>query len=238
MTNLLGITGPAGHGKNTVGDLLQKHLPMSLPTYAFADPIKTLVHSAFKAPVGWETREGKEMEQEFTVHYWELHDLISGGELVPHIEPHMSLTEATAALEDVLEQNLPHAEAGFDFMVFRTSWRQLYQLFGTEWGRQRIHMDFWINMAPTKHHIITDVRGQGDHPVNKNTEALHVINHGGLVLEVVDPRKAVAQCREHSSEVGIDAEHICYTIVNDGSLKDLERKAMDFLYTHILKEEI
>lgn len=237
--NLAGITGPAGHGKDTFADFLLNHWG-GMERYAYADPIKALVHHAFKAPVSWETREGKELEQEFVVHYMDLTRYIKEGSLASHIEAHKPLQEAAWDLQDVLESNLFRKEDEYDslMLMFKTSWRELYQLVGTEWGRQKIHLDFWINMAPTSHAVITDLRGQGDHPTNKNTEALHVLNNGGIVIEVYDPRKGKSQCKAHSSESGIDAEYITVPVKNNGTLKDLERKALDVLYTYVLKEEI
>lgn len=235
--NLLGITGPAGHGKDAFADALLKHWG-GMERYAYADPIKALVHHAFHAPVSWETREGKELEQEFTVSYWQLSDMITDGSLGIEVAKYTDIPDAVASLIDVLETHLRFTTVNMEYVTFKTSWRELYQLVGTEWGRQKIHLDFWINMAPTSHTIITDLRGQGDHPTNKNTEALHVLNNGGIVIEVYDPRKGKSQCKDHSSESGIDAEYITVPVKNNGTLKDLERKAIDVLYTHILKEEI
>lgn len=235
MTSLIGVTGLAGHGKDTLASYILQERP-TLKSYAFAAPIKELVHSTFTAPTSPDTREGKELSQGFTVNYWNLFDYVTAGPLAPYIEPFIALPDAVVSLEDVLEKVLPNTEAGFDNMLFQTSYRELYQLVGTEWGRQSIDLDFWINMAPTENHVITDVRGQGDHPFNKNTEAEFILNNGGVVVEVVNPRLTKEQCKAHSSEAGIDPSYITHTIINDGDLKDLQGKVTSFLSSYNIQD--
>lgn len=236
MINLVGITGLAGHGKDTVADMLLPYMPGCV-RYAYADPMKAVVHTVFSAPMSPELREHKEAEQVFRFNSVDLYSYLSGtAAMATNILPYMSVEEAFEKFMDVLEDTFKFREVAMDTYEIETSWRQLYQITGTEWGRQKIDLDFWIDQAPTSTAIITDVRGQGDHPVDKNTEALHVLKFNGLMLEVYDPRKG-STCRSHSSEAGIDKVHIDEVIINDGTLEDLEAKVRDVVYKYLLKGE-
>lgn len=237
MINLVGITGLAGHGKDTVADMLEPFMP-GAERYAYADPMKDIVHHVFAAPLSADLRENKEATQWFRFNSVDLYGYLANTiQISTSILPFMSVEDAFVKFMEVLECTFDFIEVARDTYEIETSWRQLYQLTGTEWGRQQVDLDFWINMAPTKNAIISDVRGQGDHPVDKNTEALHVLESGGLMIEVYDPRKAVATCRKHSSEAGIDSIHIDEKIINDGTLEDLEAKVRDIVYKHLLKED-
>lgn len=226
---LIGITGPAGHGKDTVAKFLLNNLGDLVVPYAYADPIKHIVHDCFRAPLGPEDREQKEMVQDFDYNLYRLYTHFMLNKPLQR-----QLFQKVCPAEQLLDTIKEHVDV-IDEHTMRTSWRELYQLTGTEWGRQKVDLDLWINMAPKDHAIITDVRGQGDHPVNKNTEALHVINNGGIMLEVVDPRKGKALCRDHSSEARIDPHYIHHTFINEGTLMDLEDDVVDFTFTHLMK---
>lgn len=236
MIDLVGITGLAGHGKDATADLLMPFMP-GAQRYAYADPMKAIVHNVFQAPMLPELREHKEATQKFRFNSVDLYSYLSGTtSIAMSIHPYMSVEYAFEKFMNVLEDNLVLREVAMDTYEMDTSWRQLYQLTGTEWGRQKIDLDFWIDQAPTKEAVITDVRGQGDHPVDKNTEALHVLNAGGLMIEVWDPRKGKL-CRNHSSEAGIDRVHIDELIINDGTLEDLEAKVRNVVNKYLLKED-
>lgn len=215
---LVGITGPAGHGKDTFANFLLEELPNHRP-YAFADPIKKIAHEAFKGELPSDSREHKEASQKFSVNAWDLMRVVSkvlGTEFA---------ATRTLSLLNVLQEHTGDYATDLTTVTFTGSWRLLYQLIGTEWGRQTIDLDVWINKCPYINTVVTDVRGQGDHPTNTNTEAIYILNNGGVVINVFDERKAVPQCRAHSSEAGIDDNYITYHVDNSGSLEDLREQA-------------
>lgn len=69
--------------------------------------------------------------------------------------------------------------------------------------------------------IVTDVRYDG-------RETDWIREEGGVILHVYRPNLPV-DSDPHSSEVGIQPKLGDYTIFNDGSLFDLERRVIDFL---------
>lgn len=100
--------------------------------------------------------------------------------------------------------------------------RELLQLLGTEFGRNMVKRDIWIQRAMKSVHraagsvVITDVRF--------SDEAEAIRNMGGAVVRVVRPGYGTltAAAAGHSSEAGIDDSLVDYTITNDGTLGDLE----------------
>lgn len=223
---ITGIEGPARNGKDTVGAMLANH-QLHKNTFAFADKIKDFLLFSFYAPQSIEAC--KEGEQEFTTNVDCLLHGVEGilGEAVEHFG--VDIRIATIRLLSVLSE---HTE---DFLfsedgklTFKASWRSLMQCVGTEWGRG-IHEDFWVYYLPEgTEYIVTDVR--------RDNEAKAIINKGGLIVRVVDPRKGHI-VRHHISESGIDESLLACTIINDGSLEDLEEKVTSFVYSYLLNGE-
>lgn len=235
MITLVGITGPAQHGKNTVGDMLKDHLPTA-DFFAYADALKAVLHNsmlAFQGPMAF-----KEGEQEFTTSKF----LITSA-FIDHLVPAFAMYHVEKPVDsflEILEKHHEDFKIGADGQItFTSSWRKLYQLTGTEWGRQTVNNAFWIDpFLPSGNAIVTDVRGHGDASTEplKNIEAISIIGKGGVVVKVVDPRKG-AVVRDHHSEAGIDEQYITHIIINDGSLDDLRAKVGEFVYSHLMRGE-
>lgn len=235
MISLIGITGPARHGKDTVGSMLLKHMPAG-KQFAFAGKIKEFLHVCMNA---WFDDEScKEGEQTFftdkraigTAMFNSLHKGI------------MQYTDGESAVEsflEVLKENHENYRVEPNgTIVFTSSWRKLFQLTGTQWGRQRINENFWIEpWLPDSEAVVTDVRGHGDTDRFRNIEAEAIINRGGIVIEVYDPRKESPQVRAHDSEAGISRNLISAIVVNDGTLEDLEDKVNALIYKYLLEGE-
>lgn len=233
MISLIGITGPAQNGKDTVGKMLMKHMPAAI-RFAFADKIKEFLLDFMDAPLSME--ECKEGTQVFLFHRKEVEvsilNVLHGATQMFAMEPE----EAAKLWIDTMRENhqSQFAESEDGTIYFTSSWRKLFQLTGTDWGRQKIHESFWIEPSLPDHDcIVTDVRGHGDSKEHRNIEAQAVINRGGLVIRVVDPRKG-SVVRNHASEAGIEEQYITHTIENSGTLKELQAKVDGFLYTHLL----
>lgn len=224
---LLGITGPARHGKNTVADMLMPYLN-NHNQFAFAAPIKAFLQFAFDAKESM--AENKDGVQEF---YTDEELLILGikstfGDALKHfcISEEYALTTLLGVLKEL---DVKPTGGTHGVMFINTSWRELMQVVGTEWGRNKLHPDFWIDTwMPYGNTVITDVR--------RNNEAGAIIKEGGMVIRVEDPRKGEV-VRKHVSESGIGDHYITTTIINDGSLEDLKDKVHSFVYCYLLSGE-
>lgn len=224
---LLGITGPARHGKNTVADMLMPYLN-NHTQFAFAAPIKAFLQFAFDAQESM--LENKDGIQEF---HTDEERLILGieatfGDALKHFC--ISKEYALVTLLGVLKElDVEPMSGTHGVMNIKTSWRELMQVVGTEWGRDKLHPDFWVDpWMPYGNTVITDVR--------RNNEAGAVIKQGGLVIRVVDPRKGEV-VRKHVSESGVGDYYITTTIINDGSIEDLRDKVHSFVYCYLLNGE-
>jgi hypothetical protein len=101
--------------------------------------------------------------------------------------------------------------------------RRIMQTLGTEWGRNTIHPDLWVNIACFK---IYNQRGLG-HPVvvddlRFKNELDAILERGGKVYRIVRPGQEPYAA--HASEGELDGVDMP-TIMNDGSLADLLAKA-------------
>lgn len=101
--------------------------------------------------------------------------------------------------------------------------RQMLQSLGTEWGRQMVRGDLWIQAAfaeAGQHEkvVISDVRFAN--------EAQAISDRGGIVIRVVRPGHSclTQETATHASEAGIPDELIDAEVVNDGLLGDLSGK--------------
>lgn len=100
--------------------------------------------------------------------------------------------------------------------------RQLAQTLGTEWGRQQVHPQIWVNsmlhswdlvrQSTSPRMVVTDVRF--------DNEAQAIINAGGTVWRV--EREDVPAVAGHVSEKGVNPALIEGRVKNLGSLNELE----------------
>ena len=165
---IIGLTGPAGCGKDTVADLLRTHC--SFQKHAFADQLKYEVCDAFGIePLLLTHRPTKE-------------------------EPHPALALAKcknhAYVGLLLRSDVYRSFVGSidEFMALPRSPRQIMQLWGTEY-RRGMHEGYWTGHVVARvnyqcknfnlRHIITDVRFEN--------EAQAVRNMGGVIWQVKRP---------------------------------------------------
>lgn len=102
--------------------------------------------------------------------------------------------------------------------------RDLLQRLGTDVGRELWGEDFWLEQAfrgvgVGEDVVFTDVRFPNE------AEAIRL--RGGVVWNVVRP--GVGVVNGHVSECALDGFVFDATVVNDGSLQDLEGKVLDCL---------
>lgn len=102
--------------------------------------------------------------------------------------------------------------------------RQLMQLLGTEWGREKVHEDLWVTLlsrevmsAETRFEevvIITDLRFRNERD--------WIRRHGGAVWWV--ERDGIQAVAAHKSEESITPMDCDRTVANMGTKEDLERE--------------
>ncbi len=102
--------------------------------------------------------------------------------------------------------------------------RKLLQTLGTDWGRDMIHKDIWLNLgqrfidncesARIPGVVITDVRFEN--------EAAMIRMNGGVICHV--RREAAPEVRAHVSEAGILHHPTDWAMHNDGTLPELYLK--------------
>jgi len=98
--------------------------------------------------------------------------------------------------------------------------RQALQTLGTEWGRNYIHQDIWamtcierMRSLSESNWVVTDLRFL-------NEERL--LREGGShIIKVIRPESKKGSFTEHQSEIEIDNIKADITIVNDGTLDQL-----------------
>lgn len=95
--------------------------------------------------------------------------------------------------------------------------RHALQTLGTEWGRQMIGSDIWVNaaMEHARHRlpvVFDDVRFEN--------EARAIRQAGGKVIRILRPG---TRQMDHASEAGIPASLIDLTLENIGTAEDLSR---------------
>ena len=97
--------------------------------------------------------------------------------------------------------------------------RNLMQTLGTEWGRDCLDKDFWVNI--TRQKIITCPGPVVIDDTRFDNEAEMIRDLGGVVVQVDRPSGFAKLDVPHSSEDGITDDLISDYIINNGSLDDL-----------------
>lgn len=105
--------------------------------------------------------------------------------------------------------------------------RQMMQTFGTDWGREKVHPDIWIEACmqriardPKGRYVISDLRF--------DNEADAIRRMGGAVVHIVRPDALVVN--SHASEAGVKRAAGDFLIVNDGPLEQFHKAIDDLLY--------
>lgn len=218
MAKVIGICGEIGAGKGEVAKRLSEAL--GLPEYAYAQGVKDIVHT-----IGYTdhfvTRDTKELEQRFDC---SVAGIMEGVRKVfPKLEEAQRVLLAGQLLVLIQQGNFGfkwvRLQEGVLFSL-HTSYRKLYQLVGTDWGRKLIDPNVWINLRP-KECVVNDVRafeGAND----PYAEAKAIIADGGLVIGVINPKTTGKDFSNgHSSEYPMSEEYIHCFIANYSTLEDL-----------------
>lgn len=203
---LIGIAGYAQSGKDTVCNILRHHGVVS-KRYAFADPIKVTCNALF----GWDDRHayGELKETQLKV---SMHDLD-----VPKFTERLSeygIDQFGLDFEQILGELLEHLTLKVDNgeILIDTSPREVYQVFGTEVGRNKLDSDIWVKVCPLEDVCIPDVRFPN--------EVDYLQQNGGILIRVV--KNDATPVRVHESESYIADLRVHHVVENNGSLSDLE----------------
>uniref|UniRef100_A0AAU3I6W1 Dephospho-CoA kinase n=1 Tax=Streptomyces sp. NBC_01393 TaxID=2903851 RepID=A0AAU3I6W1_9ACTN len=102
--------------------------------------------------------------------------------------------------------------------------RRLLQVLGTEVGREMISQNVWVDsvfktLEEDKKYVFTDVRFVNEHQA--------VDSRLGLLIKINRPGTEPAN--DHTSEQDLPNQWFDATIVNDGTLEDLNTKVRDIL---------
>jgi hypothetical protein len=105
--------------------------------------------------------------------------------------------------------------------------RWAMQSLGTEWGRDCLGGDFWIN-AWSRKVAVTDANVVVD-DCRFDNEARAVKDQAGEIV-LLKPKKARRKTSSHNSEAGISPKLVDHVVVNDGTIEDLQTKVAQALY--------
>lgn len=216
---MIGICGKARSGKDTMAEKLVSNYGYT--RYAFADPLKAAVNEMYN----WNDRHA----------YGDLKEVVT--DVYPNLMHDIKVIEKHFK-DDLIEVGISAEEAALKWhwilkdkcglsKIFhiRISPRQAYQWFGTEWGREYVNQDLWLNkaakFAKTQQGIvIADVRFEN--------EARFLTDNGYPLVQVVRPN-ITEKINAHVSESGIDSSLVSCIIENSGSLDDFHSSIDQFM---------
>ena len=138
---------------------------------------------------------------------------------VPFAAPLKSMMYAIGLEDEHL--NGDQKEQPLDLLCGKTP-RQAMQWLGTEWGRNLIGEDFWVKAWErelTSPRIVTD-----DARFENEFEAIR--RNGGVLIRVVRPGLTTSVFAGHSSETAWQNVTPDATLINDGTIEELETKAL------------
>lgn len=92
--------------------------------------------------------------------------------------------------------------------------RQLAQTLGTEWGRETISDNIWINLMERHWNYMNEFNEYSMvvPDIRFDNEADWITNHGGVVVRI---DRTVGDVRQHVSEAGVEEACIDFVITNN-----------------------
>lgn len=121
-----------------------------------------------------------------------------------------------ATIERMIEGDLK--EVPTPFLNGHTP-RHAMQTLGTEWGRDCMGEDVWVNIA---HNLAVNYQDVVIADVRFPNEAASIRDRGGVVVRISRPDNPAND--DHPSEAMIDKLQVDADVVNDGSIEDLHSK--------------
>lgn len=197
---LIGLTGPAGCGKDTVARILaDQH---GVDSIALAAPLRAALCAIFD----WEP-------QAFDDRAWK--------------ERPLSAQQPSTTPAGALAGRL-YGTPATALLAIDKSPRQLLQTLGTEWGRNQVHPDLWLLVAAMRlddYAAMDAAAGRAPAPIcitdiRFDNEAAWLRQRGGVLWHI--ERGNTAAVASHSSEHGVPFNPQRDQVLdNNGSLLDL-----------------
>lgn len=103
--------------------------------------------------------------------------------------------------------------------------RHFLQTLGTDWGRNMIHEDIWVEyMKGSMHNVLRSSSGwaSGNVCIIPDIRFDNEAKLCDVIYQVVRP--GAATCKEHASEAGLSPHHVHTTFINNGTLGELEEE--------------
>jgi hypothetical protein len=114
-------------------------------------------------------------------------------------------------------------EEPLDLLPGRQTARQLLRTLGTEWGRDVIHPELWVEVWAAKVRTMRCPVVADD--VRFPNEALRIQSMGGQIWSVIRP--GYEDNSGHRSEAGLGGVPVARVIVNDGTLAELAARVAE-----------
>lgn len=128
-------------------------------------------------------------------------------------EAGMSFEEATGHIWGDLKETPIETLEGY-------SARYLMQTIGTEWGRETVYQNIWVDVALGQINRILDTGGRVViDDMRFENEVEMVQRNAGYTINIVRPGTGVTEA--HSSEGALKDHPFDFTLRNDGSIDDL-----------------
>lgn len=232
---VIGLTGLAGAGKSTAARILSEEsgfcvLPFAAPLKRIALDLgftQTEISTGKESPFDWfslpaklDPKIARRAITRIVPLGW------SYGEGAFEHRPclgYKTITEATDDLRAWYEADRPNWKAPRVFL----------QRLGTEWGRERIHPEIWVeawrnSLAESVVEHFGDILAVADDCRFEN-EATAIRKEGGIVVRVVRDGAGSVTGAGHASESGVEAD---ITIRNDGPEEVLRARIFGVLDRH------
>jgi len=227
---IIGISGYAGSGKDTVGQIIQKLTtpqPYQHEEDEFGRPARYINGEYVLKP----TRSQWEIKK-FAGKLKQIASLLTGIDVLRFEDQEFKKTYLGEEWS-VFEPSVPLSNSEFvagemKLMTVRDFLRKL----GTEAVRDNLHPNTWVNALFADYRegkdfwIVTDARFPNEAEVIKDK--------GGYLIRV---NRKEAPRSDHPSETSLDSWVFDYVIDNNGTLKQLEERVWKILHLVILNEK-
>lgn len=238
---VIGFSGLAGAGKSTAARVLREERGFTV--LPFAGPLK-----AMALDLGFSAGEigfGKEGPFDWFSLPPELSNrnaLRAFGRLAPLGWAHPAVADAPRPSLAGKSVNQVIADIQSWYAADRSSWatpRQFLQRLGTEWGRQRISTELWVEawrcaLGESAAEHFGDILAVAD-DVRFENEAAAIRAEGGIIVRVERAGAGSATGAAHSSEAGVAAD---IALTNDGDPQEFAVKVLGLLDRWFAEEAI
>ncbi len=219
---IVGITGRAGAGKDSVASIVQELYPeMNFQIKGFADKLRQVASLLTGIPA--EDMKRQEVKEQVLGEEWWYY--------------HLGYTDIKVSYFDA--QKGGYGKMDFDDLQMMTV-RSLLQKLGTNGVRDNVHMDTWGNALMVDYkmkNVFIGHRMSDDGAIVQRmpnwlipdtrfpNELEAITSRGGICIRIVRPDNPYPQSN-HISETALDGVELM-TIINDGNLEQLRLKVKE-----------